>query len=190
MIRKFVDCYSERFLSRWIILGLDMGFVFFSYLCAHLLTTAYQLRDFSFTLVDRQIFFSLACYLIGFLIARSYSSIIRHTGQQDAYKLLKGATIAFLLEFLFSATTLFSSELLPVHQISKATLLVHFLLVIFLLIGSRLVIKALYYRIVSSKMTLKTHVLIYGAGAIRWTLKIINLKVFNGVYALRRKVRK
>lgn len=165
MIRKFVDSYSDRFLSRWIILGLDMGFVFFSYLFAHLLTTAYQLRDFSFTLVDREIFFSLVCYLIGFLIARSYASIIRHTGQQDAYKLLKGATIAFVLEFLFSATTLFSSEMLPVHQISKATLLVHFLLVIFLLIGSRLVIKALYYRIVSTKMTLKTNVLIYGAGS-------------------------
>ena len=165
MIRKFVDSYSDRFLSRWIILGLDLGFVFFSYFCAHLLTTAYQLRDFSFTLVGREIFFSLVCYLIGFLIARSYASIIRHTGQQDAYKLLKGATIAFLLEFLFSATTLFSSEFLPVYQISKATLLVHFLLVIFLLIGSRLVIKALYYRIVSSKMTLKTHVLIYGAGS-------------------------
>jgi FlaA1/EpsC-like NDP-sugar epimerase len=55
--------------------------------------------------------------------------------------------------------------MLPVHQISKATLLVHFLLVIFLLIGSRLVIKALYYRIVSTKMTLKTNVLIYGAGS-------------------------
>ena len=51
------------------------------------------------------------------------------------------------------------------HQISKATLLVHFLLVIFLLIGSRLVIKALYYRILSGKMTLKTNVLIYGAGS-------------------------
>ena len=165
MIRKFVDSYSDRFLSRWIILALDMGFVFFSYFLAHLLTTAYQIRDFSFTLVGREIFFSLVCYLIGFLIARSYSTIIRHTGQQDAYKLVKGATIAFLLEFLFSATSVFSTEIMPMHQISKATLLVHFLLVIFLLIGSRLVIKALYYRILSGKMTLKTNVLIYGAGS-------------------------
>jgi FlaA1/EpsC-like NDP-sugar epimerase len=142
-----------------------MGFVFFSYFLAHLLTTSYRLRDFSFTLVGREIFFSLVCYLIGFLIARSYSTIIRHTGQQDAYKLVKGATIAFLLEFLFSATSVFSTEIMPMHQISKATLLVHFLLVIFLLIGSRLVIKALYYRILSGKMTLKTNVLIYGAGS-------------------------
>ena len=164
MLRRLLDTYSERFLSRWVVLAFDVTSVFLSFILTQLLLHNLTLRHLDLYLLERQAIIVMASYLVGFLIAGSFSCIIRHTGQQDGFRILKGSMIGLIFLMVISSIAyLVNRTDLPIY-ISNAFLIVHFLLVLFTLVGSRLVIKTIYHRMLNSEMVRKKNILIYGAG--------------------------
>lgn len=163
MITHLLNTYSNRFLSRWIVLAFDISTVVFTYLLACLVRFNFRLEDIDASTIGSQIVSIILIYLISFLLTRSFSGIIRHTGLTDAYKIFRTSGFAFL--FLLSINLLFkqigqqSDYIVPL-----STLVIHFLLVVLFLFGNRIIIKRIYTLVLQASKH-KIPVLIYGAGA-------------------------
>lgn len=162
MIRKIVNQNSDKYLARWIVLAYDIVIVFISFALAVVVRSNFDW----FVLPDAVNWPTIISILIvsvtGFLISRSYTGIIRHTGLRDAYNLMK-ANIIIASLLLVEGIIVGSDSLL---FISHSVILIQFLLSLFILIGSRMVVKVLYQSFMNGQATSKkTKVLIYGAGA-------------------------
>lgn len=165
MIKKFIRQNSERFLSRWVVLCFDLTIVGLAYYMALVLRYNLEMTVIPSVLVRDKIFLVLAAYLLGFLITRSYVGIIRHTSLTDAYALFKGAMMALAVFFISTLAALVIPSAESYLTLPNSVIVIHFLLSLFVLIGSRLVVKILFERLKSSHEVKKTRVLIYGAGA-------------------------
>ncbi|HBF20164.1 MAG TPA: polysaccharide biosynthesis protein [Cryomorphaceae bacterium] len=167
MLREFINKNSDRYLARWIVLMFDSAVVAISYVIAALLRFNFDAGQVASNWSLNQLAFVVAIYFIGFIISRSYAGIIRHTGLRDAFNILRASMMA--LVFLMSASLLigsFSSPLAQDLNPPRSVLLIHFLLNLFFLIGSRMAVKVIYQATVNSQAQKKhTKVLIYGAGA-------------------------
>ena len=164
MINKLVNNYTNSFLSRWIILGIDIVTVAISFLFAYLIWYKFNLVAIENIWFLKQLGIFTFMYTLAFLYTHSYSGIIRHTGLSDALKILKAAGLAFFLLLVVNILLAqFSGK--NFHRFSYSLLIIHFLLTVALLIGSRVVIKVLFVQITKQFSKKKIPVLIYGAGA-------------------------
>ena len=163
MLQKLLNKVSRSFLSRWIILLLDILTVAIGFAFAYLVWF-----KFSYVALDTPVFiYELVivsfAYTLAFLFFRSYSGIIRHTGLLDALKILKATMLA--LAILIVANLLFSAlGRTAAYHISFSLLIIHFLVSVFFLIGTRVVIKILFIQITRQFSSERVPVLIYGAG--------------------------
>ena len=165
MLQKLLAKYSNRFLSKWVVLIFD---VFVSML---MMIVATVLRhNFDYKLIDpnnleTHTFFTGLVYALGFLFTQSFAGIIRHTSINDAARIIRGAFFAFFgLMMLSTVYAVLGYQ--SAYAIPRSIIIVHFSLTIFALIGSRFFIKAIYRTALNSeKKVRKTRVLIYGAGA-------------------------
>lgn len=166
MIRDFVNRNSDRYLARWVVLIFDSGLVAISYFLAAFLRFNFSLHDLRDNWNSTYLILVVSVYFMGFLSFKSYAGIIRHTGLRDAYNILKASTFALVvllaLSVLGMQNGIFRSG---IWNASKSILVIHFLLNLFFLIGSRLGIKVVYQSALNSRTVKKTKVLIYGAGA-------------------------
>ncbi|MGB0176753.1 MAG: polysaccharide biosynthesis protein, partial [Owenweeksia sp.] len=166
MLREFINRNSDRYLARWIVLTFDAAVVAVSYVIASLLRFNFDFsqmaENWDLTYLAVVVFF----YFWGFIISRSYAGIIRHTGLRDAFNILKASLIALggllvLSLFRFSSSTV----MLDSFSSPRSILVIHFLLNLFFLIGSRMAVKVIYQSTLNSRIQKHTKVLIYGAGA-------------------------
>jgi len=97
MLESIINRFSDKFLSRWAVLAIDLGIVFFTIPIALILRFNFDLQGASIDLLLSQVGFTLAIYLIGFIAFKSYTGIIRHTGVQDALRILMASFLALLL---------------------------------------------------------------------------------------------
>lgn len=157
MIHKF----TSRFVSKWLILLVDMGIVAASFTLA-----ALARFNFEFTYVDPQLFkYHLALViffrLIGFLIFQSYSGIVRHTSLEDIKNLFNA--------LLFSSLALFVLSVIghrmnwSPFKIPYSILLIGFFIAMFSLTVSRFMVKSVYERLITNHKDSRP-VIIYGAG--------------------------
>lgn len=167
MIRKFILRNSDRFLSRWLVLLFDLLIVTGAFHLSVLLRYNFEYTAIPPGQMLEKTPFVLAIYLIGFLASKSHVGVIRHTGVSDAYNIGKGGFLALAigiainLVYSYSAIQAFKSYLLVANSI----LLIHFLLSLVVLIGSRFMVKLLYARFKTGLEDKSTRILIYGAGA-------------------------
>lgn len=165
MIRKFVQKYADRFLARWIILTGDLVLVSITYFFAVVVRFNFDLiatqEHGAITKIPVVLFF----YSVGFLVTRSYVGIIRHTSVRDAVNVFKGALFAASSLFVLSFVESSSAVNQGIFYIPSSILLIHFLCVLFTLIGLRFLVKYFYEIIVTSKRKMQSRVLIYGAGS-------------------------
>jgi FlaA1/EpsC-like NDP-sugar epimerase len=145
-------------------LGFDIFSVFIGFFAANILFSGNSILGIDYSIIEKQSVIVVLSYSLGFLIAKSFLGIIRHTGQQDALRILKASFIGMMILILISSVSyLLGKGDLPI-RISSSIVFIHFLLVLFALIGSRLIIKTLYHSLVSDSLVKKKNVLIYGAG--------------------------
>jgi FlaA1/EpsC-like NDP-sugar epimerase len=145
-------------------LGFDIFSVFIGFFAANILFSGNPILGIDYSIIEKQSVIVVLSYSLGFLIAKSFLGIIRHTGQQDALRILKASFIGMMILILISSVSyLLGKGDLPI-RISSSIVFIHFLLVLFALIGSRLIIKTLYHSLVSDSLVKKKNVLIYGAG--------------------------
>jgi len=166
MLRKFILRNSDRFLSRWIVLLFDLFIVLGAYLISVVLRFNFEYTHIPEGLVLEKMPLVGAAYLIGFALSRSHVGVIRHTGVSDALNIFKGTFIAVIIIGSLSTLSLyFFKENLDYFYVANSILLIHFLLSVVVLIGTRFVVKLLYNRFQSSQEVKATRVMIYGAGA-------------------------
>ena len=164
MIRYLIRTYSSSFISRWIILLMDVGIVFISFLMAYLIRfnfnyieiDPYEVRIHALTITS--------IYLISFLITSSYSGILRHTGISDVIRILKSGVISLSILIVTNLAIGFNGAG-SIFYIAYSIIILHFLLSIFWLVGTRVFIKLAYLELTKQYATESIPVIIYGAGS-------------------------
>jgi FlaA1/EpsC-like NDP-sugar epimerase len=153
--------YGEKFVSKWLILAMDMGIFIVSYICAFVLRFTFKIENIKFELLP--FIYFLGVRFLVHLAFKAYTGIIRHTSIEDVIILFKTVAIGSIIvkgfEYII-IRNIFGDN--PIH-ITSQILLIDFVISLYFLIGSRFLVKFIYDRLFKSKMNL-TDVFIYGAG--------------------------
>ena len=147
-----------KILPRWIIILIDLIFLFFSSLLAYLLRFNFDYSRFDTLSVNQGILVFTSLCLLSSLFTRSYAGIVRYTGWQDAGRILGtiflGSTLTFLISYInFSINGIY---LIPI-----SVLIIAFLNSVLFLISYRLFVKQLFSMFWKKEKKIE-HVLIYG----------------------------
>jgi FlaA1/EpsC-like NDP-sugar epimerase len=155
-IARLLDIQKPRLL----ILIADV------FICTAALYLAYLVRfNFQIPAVETATFtwvfpLVIGVRLVSFLMARTYSGIIRYTGTRDAVRislvLLGGSS-------LFALINLVSFEWKSIYLIPFSIVILEFLITEFFMVAGRLSIKILYMELKNPSSS-RTGVVIYGAG--------------------------
>ncbi|MFM6942040.1 MAG: polysaccharide biosynthesis protein [Aquirufa sp.] len=160
---SFIRKYSNRFLSRWLVLVFDLIIVIFSFSIATLLRMNFQLTEIDFSVFASQLIFVLGLRLLAFLYFQSYAGIIRHTSIEDAILILKAVFAGSFGAVLVSAVIRNSLGFEHVFNLSASILIIDFFICLFWMVILRFFVKSFYESFVNQfKPTIG--VLIYGAG--------------------------
>lgn len=151
----------DRYASRWLVLIIDIAIVCVSFVLAYAVRFNASL-NFEVENLYLQLPFVAVMALISFITVGSYKGIIRHTGTRDAFNVIVGATLLFVLS---TCVVLFNNtfKIFPGFTIPKTILIIHYLISVMTLVMSRYIFKA-FYEIISTELKSITNVLIYGAG--------------------------
>lgn len=160
MYRLF-NLFWQYNLPRWSILLLD------TFICAFSLTLAFLLRfDFaSIPETDRNNMPNNYLLILGirfssFAISKTYKGVVRYTSSRDTIRIFNVVLGGSLLVFLLNQLCLLVYEF---YFIANSVIIIDALVSLFLMISSRLAVKALYFEIKNPARE-KMNVIIYGAG--------------------------
>src|SRR5688572_24251707 len=159
MYRLF-NLFWQYNLPRWSILFID------TFICAFALSIAFLLRfDFEMPPVDRsRLPYDFAVVLgirfISFAISKTYKGVVRYTSSRDTVRIFTVILVGSVLVFLLNVICLLYRDF---YFIPNSVIIMEALVSMFLMISSRLAVKALYSEIKNPARD-KMNVLIYGAG--------------------------
>ena len=161
MIKHYFAYYSQKYASKWLVLGIDLSIVLVSFFIAYVIRFNFTLHfDIAQFLVQLPILFVIAA--CSFLIVGSFKSVIRHTGFTDVINLFKSVSLmVFMTAFLVVFNRI--TNLIPGFTIPLSILVIHSLISFISLSASRLLFKVLY-RYAKCRLMASKKVMIYGAG--------------------------
>jgi len=163
MKRLLFNKYSNRFLSRWLILGIDILIVIGSLLTATVLRRNFDISLVNFDLLEFNLKLLVSIRIGTFLLFHTYKGIIRHTSIEDAMLILKANILGSFLAVLISVSFRYSFHLIEFVHDSSAVFIIDFFISSFLLIVLRYMTKSLYQSLFG-ELKPAVGVLIYGAG--------------------------
>lgn len=148
-------------LPRWSILIIDI------LICAFALGLAFVLR-FDFDSIPandaRNLPYDFAVVLcirlVSFAISKTYKGVVRYTSSRDTVRIFVVVLAGSVLVFILNIISLFN---LGYYFIPNSVIIIDGLVSLFLMISSRLAVKALYFEIKNPARE-KINVIIYGAG--------------------------
>ncbi len=161
-MHKILEYFWKYNLPRWSILVIDL------IICAFSLTLAFFLR-FNFKSIPAEDFKNLPydyvivliVRLLAFAISKTYKGVVRYTGAKDATRIF---AIVLLSSFVLYLINIFTRQiLLGYYIIPHSVIIIDALVTIFIMVSSRLAIKAIYFENKNPEKQ-KTQVIIYGAG--------------------------
>ena len=164
MIKSLVNSYSSRFLSSWLVLAFDIATIATTFIFAYLIRYNFNYLQIDPFDLQVQVVIITVIYAFFFLLIQSYSGILRHTGLSDVFGLLKAAGFSFAL-LLLGNILLTISKTQEILLVPFSVLIIHFLLSLFFLVGSRVVVKMFFLQITRQFAKEKIPVIIYGAGS-------------------------
>lgn len=159
---KLLGFFWKNNIPRWTILLIDL------FICAFSLTLAFFLR-FNFKSIPSHELENfpavyaavLSIRLISFLFSKTYRGVVRYTGSRDASRIFFVVLTGSLLMFVLNIIT--KRFFIGIYLIPHSIIIIDALCTLFIMISSRLAIKAVYLESKNSGEE-KTHVLIFGAG--------------------------
>lgn len=148
-------------LPRWSILFID------TLICSFALSLAFVIR-FDFTTIPENdarnlpydFIILLGIRLFSFAISKTYKGVVRYTSTRDTIRIFSVIVIGSLSVFILNIISLYA---LGYYFIPNSVLIIDALVSLFLMISSRLAVKALYFEIKNPTRE-KMNVIIYGAG--------------------------
>lgn len=163
MPHTFIRKYSNQFVSRWLILCVDITITIFAFYLACLLRYNFNIVTINWSLLKYHVLFLLYVRVGGFFYFRSYTGIIRHSSIEDAILLFKVTTLSTFMASCISLLIRYISADNSRFYIPISILGIDYFICLFLLITSRFLVKSLY-EFITSGFQAPIPVLIYGAG--------------------------
>ena len=159
----FLRRYSNRFLSRWLVLAIDMGIVAFSFSAATLLRMNFHYTEIDFDLFRFHFLLLIVVRAFSFFYFQSYSGIIRHTSIEDALLILKAVFSGTFIAGAISLTFRYYFNLETYLYVPMSILAIDFFICLFLMVSLRFLVKSFYESFIN-EFKPAVGVLIYGAG--------------------------
>ena len=159
----FLRRYSNRFLSRWLVLAIDMGIVAFSFSAATMLRMNFHYADIDFDLFRFHFLLLIVVRASSFYYFQSYSGIIRHTSIEDALLILKAVFSGTFIAGAISLTFRYYFNLETYFYVPLSILAIDFFICLFLMVSLRFMVKSFYESFIN-EFKPAVGVLIYGAG--------------------------
>ncbi len=159
----FIRRYSNRFLSRWLILIIDLLIVIFSFSLSTLLRMNFHYNEIDLYSFQFHFVFLFSVRLFVFLWFKSYTGIIRHTSIEDAVLILKAVFVGTALAGIVSLGIRYFSGINTLLYVPISILAIDFFICLFLMVSLRFFVKSFYESFVN-EFKPAVGVLIYGAG--------------------------
>lgn len=159
----FIRRYSNRFLSRWLVLAIDLSIVMFSFSFASLLRMNFHYLEIDLYSFQFHFALLLIIRLFVFLYFKSYTGIIRHTSIEDAALILKAVTVGTAITGIISIALRYSIGINTLLYVPLSILVIDFFICLFLMVSLRFFVKSFYESFVN-EFKPAVGVLIYGAG--------------------------
>ena len=150
-------------LPRWSILFID------TFVCAFALSLAFFIRfyfDSVMSAIDKEnlpydFLIVLSIRFISFFISKTYKGVVRYTSTRDTIRIFLVILSGSLLLFILNIVSL--KIVLGYYFIPNSVIIIDGLVSLFVMISTRLAVKALYFEIKNPTKE-KMNVIIYGAG--------------------------
>ena len=128
----FICRYSNRFLSRWLVLAIDVIIAIFSFLVATALRLNFRYEELHLEVFIYHFVFLLSIRFITFLYFKTYSGIIRHTSIEDAVLILKTIFTGTLVAALISLAIRYFLQVETLIYVPISILVIDFFICLFL----------------------------------------------------------
>ena len=162
MIQRFLIHFSNRFVSRYLVLASDILIVILSLVVAYIVRFNFDLTNVGLWKLPTYLPIVVGISVIAFLITRSYVGIIRHTSTDDVIRIFRAVLITAVALVLLNTLILLYHW--PVSRVLPLSIIIiHSLITLFLMIFTRLFAKLVWVNLLKGRSH-TTHVLIYGAG--------------------------
>tara|TARA_R110000765_G_scaffold168384_3_gene273390 strand:- start:3201 stop:5138 length:1938 start_codon:yes stop_codon:yes gene_type:complete len=161
MIQKYLAYNTEKYASKWLVLGIDLVTIACAFVLSYLIRFNLTL-DFEVENLLLQLPLVLITSLVAFLIVGSYKGVVRHTGVRDVYNIFNAVCFSSIL-VIFIVLANRQLEILNQFTIPLSIIIINSLITFVALTASRFVFKSVYSNMHSSMKSYK-NVLIYGAG--------------------------
>ncbi|SEL72365.1 CoA-binding domain-containing protein [Maribacter orientalis] len=161
MIQKYLAYNTEKYASKWLVLGIDLVTIACAFVLSYLIRFNLTL-DFEVENLLLQLPLVLITSLVAFLIVGSYKGVVRHTGVRDVYNIFNAVCFSSIL-VIFIVLANRQLEILNQFTIPLSIIIINSLITFVALTASRFVFKSVYSNMHSSIKSYK-NVLIYGAG--------------------------
>ena len=159
----FIRRYSNRFLSRWLVLAIDVIIAIFSFLAATALRLNFRYEELHLEVFIYHFVFLLGIRFITFLYFKTYSGIIRHTSIEDAVLILKTIFTGTMVAAVISLAIRYFLQVETLIYVPISILVIDFFICLFLLVSLRFMVKKFYESFIN-EFKPAVGVLIYGAG--------------------------
>ncbi len=167
--KKYLFSLSRHFLSRWVILAIDMILVVCAFFLAYMLRFNFEIDAVRLQIMGHQVLLYSLTFLVSFLVVRPFRGIIRHTCMYDAMKVIISVSLALSLLLAVNGFINFSG-ILTQYYFPLSILLIAYLTSLFLLLALRMMVKIIYMWVIRLPYA-NQHVLIYGAGEMGMTTR-------------------
>jgi len=159
----FIRRYSNRFLSRWLVLAIDVIIAIFSFLVATVLRLNFRYEELHLEVFIYHFVFLLSIRFITFLYFKTYSGIIRHTSIEDAVLILKTIFTGTAVAAIISLAIRYFLHVETLIYVPISILVIDFFICLFLMVSLRFMVKKFYESFIN-EFKPAVGVLIYGAG--------------------------
>ena len=159
----FIRRYSNRFLSRWLVLAIDVIIAIFSFLAATALRLNFRYEELHLEVFIYHFVFLLGIRFITFLYFKTYSGIIRHTSIEDEVLILKTIFTGTMVAAVISLAIRYFLQVETLIYVPISILVIDFFICLFLLVSLRFMVKKFYESFIN-EFKPAVGVLIYGAG--------------------------
>ena len=162
MIKRFLLHFSNRFVSRNLVLATDILIVVISLVLAYIIRFNFDVSDLTRWKLPTYLPIVLIISVIAFYVTKSYVGIIRHTSTDDVMRIFKAVMLTAVVLILMNTLILLYDW--PLEQVLPLGIIIMFsLITLFLMIFTRLFAKLIWINLVKGQSK-TTNVLIYGAG--------------------------
>lgn len=158
---KFNHLFSQSHTPRWIVFLIDLIICFFSISLAHLLRFNFEIPRQYIDTISFVIPYVLFVRAVSFVIFRSYAGLIRYTSAKDTERTVM--VVLFGTFILVIGNVALNKLFLGVNLIPYGIIVIDFLITVFIMSASRLIIKSLYLEI-NNPASQRKNIIIHGTG--------------------------